>query len=425
MKEIGIIGAGASGLYAAVNLKNENNQVTILEKNSEIGKKILMTGNGRCNITNAKFYDDFLENIPSNQKFIYSAFALHDNYSTMTFFEDNGLDLISEENDRVFPKSQSSRDVVKFFEKLIVDKNIKLITDANVVSICNDEKFIVKTDKKTYKFDYLIIATGGLSYPNTGSNGDGYKFAKEFGHKVTKTIPTLVPIFFKNDDLKDAKALSFDNIGIRIDTDTASFKDQGPALLTKNFITGPIVLKLSSICANENIKEISLDFIAKDFSEFDKELIENLNNNSKKDISNIINEFIPEALCPIILKRSNIDITKKGSQITKEERHSIIENIINFKLSFEKFGGFNTAVITKGGIHVDEINPKTMESKIVPGLYFIGEVLDIDGLTGGFNLQLAFTTGFAAANAIKERLWHILLLLMVQVDQANRQYQMN
>ena len=404
MKEIGIIGAGASGLYAAVNLKNENNQVTILEKNSEIGKKILMTGNGRCNITNAKFYDDFLENIPSNQKFIYSAFALHDNYSTMTFFEDNGLDLISEENDRVFPKSQSSRDVVKFFEKLIVDKNIKLITDANVVSICNDEKFIVKTDKKTYKFDYLIIATGGLSYQNTGSNGDGYKFAKEFGHKVTKTIPTLVPIFFKNDDLKDAKALSFDNIGIRIDTDTASFKDQGPALLTKNFITGPIVLKLSSICANENIKEISLDFIAKDFSEFDKELIENLNNNSKKDISNIIKEFIPEALCPIILKRSNIDITKKGSQITKEERHSIIENIINFKLSFEKFGGFNTAVITKGGIHVDEINPKTMESKIVPGLYFIGEVLDIDGLTGGFNLQLAFTTGFAAANAIKERL---------------------
>lgn len=403
MKEIGIIGAGASGLYAAVNLKNENNQVTILEKNSEIGKKILMTGNGRCNITNAKFYQEFLENIASNQKFIYSAFSLHDNYATMAYFEDNGLSLITEENDRVFPKSQNSKEVVKFFEKLIVDKNIKLVTDTNVIEVSKGDKFSVKTDNNTYHFDYLIIATGGLSYPNTGSSGDGYKFAKDFGHKVTKTIPSLVPIFFKDSDLADLKALSFDNVSIKINTDNSTYKEQGPILLTKNFISGPLVLKLSSLCANENINDISIDFIGKDFTVLDRQLIEILNYNSKKDIANILKELIAESLSLIILKRSNVNISKKGSQITKKERHSIIDNVINFKLNFDRFGGFNTAVITKGGINVSEINPKTMESKIIPGLYFIGEVLDIDGLTGGFNLQLAFTSGYAAANAIKER----------------------
>lgn len=409
MKKIGIIGAGASGLYAAVNLKNENNEVTILERNSEIGKKILMTGNGRCNITNGKFYDDFLDNIVTNKKFIYSAFNLHDNYASMEFFENNGLKLVREEDDRIFPKLQKSKDVVSFFEKLILEKNIKLVTDAEVLSINKSHKFLVKTSKKGYQFDYLIIATGGLSYPNTGSTGDGYNFARDFGHSITKLRPSLVPIFFKDKDLKTIKALSFDSIGIKLIGDRASIADVGPVLITKDFITGPSVLKISSMAINENIKELELDFVGKDFDEMDTEILELLNENPKKDVVNILKEYMAEALCPIILSRSRVALSKKASELTRKERHSIIENIINFKLTFDRFGGFNTAVITKGGVDVDEINPKTMESKKVSGLYFIGEVLDIDGLTGGYNLQLAFTSAYAAARAIKEKIWHILL----------------
>lgn len=409
MKKIGIIGAGASGLYAAVNLKNKNNEVTILEKNSEIGKKILMTGNGRCNITNGKYYDEFLENIVTNKKFIYSAFNLHDNYASMEFFENNGLELVREDDDRIFPKSERSKGVISIFEKLVFEKNIKLVTGAEVLKVKKNDKFLVSTAKKDYQFDYLIIATGGLSYPNTGSTGDGYNFARDFGHSITKLRPSLVPIFFKDNDLKTIKALSFESIGMKLIGDSRSIADVGPVLITKNFITGPSVLKISSVAINENIKELELDFVGKDFDEMDTEILELLNENPKKDVVNILKEYIAEALCPIILSRSRVALSKKASELTRKERHSIIENIINFKLTFDRFGGFNTAVITKGGVDVDEINPKTMESKKVSGLYFIGEILDIDGLTGGYNLQLAFTSAYAAANAIKEKLWHILL----------------
>lgn len=407
MKKIGIIGAGASGLYAAINLKNEKTDVTILEKNDEIGKKILMTGNGRCNITNAKFYDEFLENIVGNKKFLFSSFNNHDNYATMDFYESNGLDLVTEENERVFPKSQKSRDVIKFFEKQIIEKNIKLVTNARVEKILKKEKFLVKTSSKDYDFDVVIIATGGLSYPNTGSSGDGYKFAKDFGHKISKTYPSLVPVFFKDKDLSNIKALSLENTGIKIVTDKGTFTEFGSILLTKNFISGPEVLKISSFVVDEKVKEITLDLSTENKEDLDKLLVDLFDKNPNKDISNILNEVIPNALVEVVLNRSRIARDKKANQITKKERFILIDNIKNFSLEFDKFGGFNTAVITKGGIEVDHINPKTMESKLVKDLYFIGEVLDIDALTGGFNLQLAFTTAFAAASAIKESIWHI------------------
>lgn len=407
MTKIGIIGAGASGLYAAINLKNENTDVTILEKNNEIGKKILMTGNGRCNITNAKFYDEFLENIVGNQKFLFSSFNNHDNYATIDFYKSHGLDLVTQENERVFPKSQKSSDVVKFFENQIIEKNIKLVTNTRVEEIVKKEKFLVKTTGKDYNFDVVIIATGGLSYPNTGSSGDGYKFAKEFGHKVSKTHPSLVPIFFKDKDLSNIKALSLENTGIKIVTDKGSFSEFGSILLTKNFISGPEVLKISSFVVNKKVKEITLDLSTTNKEDLDKFLVNLFDKNPSKNISNILNEVIPNALVEVILNRSQIATDKKANQITKQERLGLIDNIKNFSLKFDKFGSFNTAVITKGGIEVDQINPKTMESKLVKDLYFVGEVLDIDALTGGFNLQLAFTTAFAAASAIKESIWHI------------------
>ncbi|WP_297280684.1 NAD(P)/FAD-dependent oxidoreductase [uncultured Anaerococcus sp.] len=404
MRKIGIIGAGASGLYAALNLVNDDTDITILEKNDSIGKKLLMTGNARCNISNAKYYDDFLENIIHNQKFIFSSFNKHDNYASMDFYNSLGLELVTEENDRVFPKTQKSIDVVKFFEKNLIKNNIKLVTEAKVMEIEKDDSFSVFTDDKVYNFDYLIIATGGLSYPSTGSSGDGYNFAKKFGHAITKTYPSLVPIYFKDKDLYDIKALNLEDISINIETDKATFSQKGSALLTKNFLTGPSILNISSHLVDKKINNISIDLLETNYEKLDQLLLENFNINPKKDISNILKEIIPQALVKTILLRSDISHNKKAGQINREERINIEKNIKNFELKFDRFGGFNTAVITRGGIDVNEVNPKTMESKYISNLYFIGEILDIDALTGGFNLQLAFTTAYAAADAIKETL---------------------
>ncbi len=404
MKKIGIIGAGASGLYAALNLVNENTDITILEKNDSIGKKLLMTGNGRCNITNAKYYDDFLENIVRNKKFIYSSFSRHDNYGTMDFFESSGLSLVTEENERVFPKSQSAKDVVKFFENKLMERNIRVVTQALVTDIRKNRNFKVYTAEKIYEFDYLIIATGGLSYPATGSSGDGYKFGKGLGHKISKTYPALVPIFFKDTDLSHIKALSLDNIKISVSTNDGKFSQEGPVLLTKNFLSGPSVLSLSSFIVDKNPNDISLDLYGVDLEVLDKELIEAFDKNPNKDIGNILKEIIPQSLVEVVLKRSGLRNDKKAEQVKRSERLEIVKNIKDFRLSFDKFGGYKAATITRGGVDVDDINPKTMESKLVDKLYFIGEVLDIDALTGGYNLQLAFSTAFAAASAIKETL---------------------
>ena len=281
------------------------------------------------------------------------------------------------------------------------------MTNTRVEKILKKEKFLVKTSSKDYDFDVVIIATGGLSYPNTGSNGDGYKFAKDFGHKISKTYPSLVPVFFKDKDLSNIKALSLENTGIKIVTDKGTFTEFGSILLTKNFISGPEVLKISSFVVDKKVKEITLDLSTENKEDLDKLLVDLFDKNPNKDISNILNEVIPNALVEVVLNRSRIARDKKANQITKKERFILIDNIKNFSLELDKFGGFNTAVITKGGIEVDQINPKTMESKLVRDLYFIGEVLDIEALTGGFNLQLAFTTAFAAVSAIKESIWHI------------------
>lgn len=404
MKKIGIIGAGASGLYCAINLKNENTDVTILEKNDEIGKKILITGNGRCNLTNTKTYKEFLDNIVSNKKFLYSSFSKHDNFATIDFFTKNGLALITEDDDRVFPKSEKAKDVIKFFENKIIEKSVKLITNQEVIDIMKDKNFIVKTQNKNYEFDILIIATGGLSYPNTGSTGDGFKFAKKFNHIITKTFPSLVPIFFKDKDLCNLKAVTLENVKLIIKTDEDIFSKKGSVLLTNKFISGPIVLNLSSLTISSKINSIKLDLSEDDYKALDKKLIKVLNENPKKDIINILKNFLIASLAEIILKRLNINENLKAYEINKKQRLEIINTIKNFTLEFDRFGAFNTAIITKGGVDISQIDPKTMQSKFVKGLYFIGEVLDIDGLTGGYNLQLAFTTAYQAQSSIKEDL---------------------
>ena len=403
MNKVGIIGAGASGLFAAINIDNKENEITILEKNNDIGKKILMTGNGRCNITNASFYDEFLDKIINNKMFMYSSFNNFDNYATMDFYESHGLSLVTEEENRVFPKSQKATDVVKFFEKQIVKKNIKLVTEANVTSVIYDGTFKVMASGRDYEFDRLIIATGGCSYPGTGSSGDGYKFAKSLGHKVSKTYPSLVPIFFMDKDLNDVKALSLDEVTINIKANNSNYKQTGPVLLTKNFITGPAVLSLSALTVDKKIEFLSLDLSLESTEDLDKELIVAFDNNPNKNISNVLKDFIPQQLVEIILKRSGLNSDIKANKIRREQRQDLVENIKNFSLEFDKFGSYNTAVITKGGVEVDKISPKTMESKIIPDLYFIGEVLDLDAMTGGYNLQIAFTTAKACADAINKK----------------------
>ena len=404
MKKIGIIGAGASGLFAAINIKTEDNSVTILEKNPTIGQKILMTGNGRCNLTNIDYYEDFLDNIATNKKFLYSSFTSFDNYASMDFFESRGLELLIQADGRVFPKTERAADVLKFFEKELAQKNIKLVTDAEVVDVSADKTFIVKTQDKTYFFDVLIIATGGLSYPKTGSTGDGYTFAKNLGHKLSPRYPSLVPIFFDNPDLAEIKALNLENTRIFAKTDQGDFSLVGDMLVTKNFLTGPVALKISSFLVGKKVGKLCLDLSKCEKSDLDCQLIRLFDNNPNKDISNIVKELLPKVLIEILLKRSAIDPCKKANQISRGEREALLGHIKEFDLNFERLGSYNNAIVTRGGVDVREIDPKTMESKIIPNLYFTGEVLDIDGLTGGYNLQIAFTTAAAAARSIKEQI---------------------
>ncbi|WP_311482129.1 NAD(P)/FAD-dependent oxidoreductase [uncultured Anaerococcus sp.] len=402
MKKIGIIGAGPSGIMAAISAKNENNQVTLFEGNEIIGKKLLMTGGGRCNITNAAYFDEFLDNVMTNSKFIYSAFTNFDNYGLIDFLNHNGLTTKIEDDGRVFPESEKSRDVIDFFEKKLKEKSIILKTGDRITKAYKDKYFYL-TDQKnnTYIFDYLIVATGGRSYPRTGSDGYGYKLARKFGHEIIDPKPVLVPIFIK-DRLK-LKAQSFKNIRITIETTKGNFSIDGDLMINQNFLTGPCALKASSFMRDKTIKALSIDFFPNlTYNELEKEILVLINENAKKSIENSLKSILNNALIEEILRLTKIDINKKASELTKLERKLIIEKIKNFNLMFDKLGSFESAVVTRGGVDVKTINPKNMESKLVDRLFFVGEILDIDSLTGGFNLQVYFSTAYAAGTFIKE-----------------------
>lgn len=402
--DIGIIGAGAAGVFTAINAKNKENNVCIIEKNNKIGKKLFITGKGRCNITNAKFFDEFLENIVVNKKFMYSSFTNFDNYALMDYMENNGLKLVVQRGDRVFPKSEKSNDVIKFFEKLIKKNQIDLKLNENVEKIKKDEngKFIVKTNKDSYVFDKVVIATGGLSYPLTGSTGDGYKLAKEFSHNIIDTKPALCPIKFKDIDLDSLNGISLKNVSLNVETDKKKLSEFGDMLIGKNFITGPIVLTMSSLINRSKIKEIYIDLKpALDFEKLDNRLLRDFENDPNKDIVNILKKLLLNAFVEVVLKRGKIDFHKKANQITKEERFKLIEEIKKFKLEYNGLSDVKNGIITSGGVDCKEINPKTMESKKVSGLYFVGEVTDVDTLTGGYNLQIAFSEAYACAENLR------------------------
>ena len=402
MKTIGIIGAGPAGLMASIQAKNDNNQVIIFEKNDRIGKKLLMTGGGRCNITNVAYYDDFLANVMTNRKFLYSSYSKFDNYALIDLLNENGIETIVEENGKVFPKSQKSSDIVKFFEDKIKEKSIDLKMNTDIKKIYKDEIFyLTDQNNRTYTCDNLIIATGGRSYPNTGSDGYGYTLADKLGHKIVQAKAVLVPIFIK--DNLNLKAQSFKEVQINIETDQGQISISGDLLINAKFLTGPAALKASSFMVDKKIKRLSIDFLPKQsYNEIEEEILNLIKRNSKKSIGNALKSILNFSLLEVIFFLLNIDMNKKASELTRDERNSITEKIKFFNLQFERLGSFQSAIVTRGGVDVASLNPKNMQSRLVDGLFFVGEILDIDSLTGGFNLQTYLSTAYAAGTYIKE-----------------------
>ncbi len=408
MRKIGIIGGGPSGIFAAINVKNENNEVYLFDKNDKIGEKLRITGNGRCNITNTAYYDQFLDKILRNKNFMYSSFSKFDNYSMIDFLKSQHIDIKIEENGKVFPKSDDSREIIDMFDRLIEKRNIKFIGKSQIIKVdkLDNGKFIIKSDKDSYIFDDLIIATGGLTYPKTGSTGDGYKFAKNFGHQIVEPKASLSPLYIK--DKLPIKALNISNVAIHAKGENKSYFEYGDILISNSLITGPAAMRFKARICRDKLTKVWIDFLA-DYSKesLDKVIVDLINESPKKNLTNSLKNLINESLLEIILERSNINKDIKSYELNKAMRHDIITMIKEFKLNLDTRENFNNAVITSGGIDVKEINPQSMESKLVKNLYFVGEVLDIDALTGGYNLQIAFSTAYAASLAIKEKIWHI------------------
>lgn len=402
MMRIGIIGAGPSGIFTAINLKNENNEVYLIDKNKEIGKKLAITGNGRCNITNIAPYEDFLDNIIRNRNFMYSSFSKFDNYSLLDFLSDNEIETVVENGGKVFPKSMKSTEVIEMFKDILLEKKVKFISNTKVESIKKSNYFVVTTNKGEFDFDYLVLATGGKSYPKTGSTGDGYTFAKRLGHKIIDQTPSLAPIHIS--DGFNIKALNLRDVTLNVNTNDKAYSEKGDLLLTKRFLTGPITLKAQARASRDEITDMWIDLFPKySYESLEGVLLQLLIKNPKKNISNVLKEIINESLAICILDRLEIDINTKANQLEKENRKALIDCLKCLRFKAVNNTSFNSAVVTSGGVDVSEINPKTMESKLVDGLYIVGELLDVDALTGGFNLQIAFTTGYAASLAIRER----------------------
>ena len=408
MKEVAVIGAGAAGLMAAYASAINGNKVTVFEKNEKCGKKIYITGKGRCNLTHNCTPDEFLQNVVSNAKFMTGAIYNFSPQKTMQFFEDGGLKLKTERGDRVFPVSDKASDVTKCLEKYCLNAGVQFNFSEKVLKLSNlnSTMFDIITSKGKYSAECIIVCTGGLSYPTTGSDGDGYIFAADVGHKVIEQKPALCGFNLKGNYYKNLQGLTLKNVKLNVFIDEKKkYEFFGEMLFTHFGISGPIVLSASSFLNRCDLKSIKLciDFKpALSEEQLDARILRDFDKYKNRAISNCLKDLLPNALISIVLARCGIPENKKINCITRSERQSLLTIIKNFDMLISSLRGFDEAIVTAGGVDVKDINPKTMESKLVKGLYFCGEVLDIDALTGGFNLQIAFSTGFAAGNSIKE-----------------------
>ena len=415
-----IIGGGAAGMMAAIAAADSGAKVTIFEKNEKLGKKLFITGKGRCNVTNAGDMDNLFANIMTNEKFLYSAFYTYDNQMVMDFLEKAGCPLKIERGDRVFPVSDHSSDIIAAFQRELRKRDVEIVLNCGVKTIlwkdsgnCVTEKeengqeqgspavegVLLENGKKVIA-DSVIVATGGISYASTGSTGDGYGFAKEAGHKIVECKPSLVPFNVKEDWCKDAMGVSLKNVSLRLVCGKKEiYNGFGEMLITHFGISGPLALSASSYYVSKAKGETKAYIDLKpalDAEQLDKRVLRDFEEAKNKQFKNSLNHLFPQKLIPVMIQLSGIDAEKKVNEITKEERKAFVELIKNIPLTIAGVRDFKEAIITKGGIHVKEVNPSTMESKKASGLYFAGEVLDLDALTGGYNLQIAWSTGYLA-----------------------------
>lgn len=396
-----IIGGGASGLFSAYSSALKGNKVILIEKNEKLGKKIYITGKGRCNLTNNVLPNEFINNVVVNSKFLFSAINNFSSQDVIDFFQNNGLKLKIERGNRVFPESDHASDVTKTLEKVIRKLGVEILLNTNVTKIEKiSNEFKVYTDKDVHISQSVIVCTGGLSYPLTGSTGDGYIFAKHLGHNIIKPIPALCGIQLKGNDFSDLQGLSLKNVGIKFyNQSKVIYQDFGEMLFTHFGISGPIILSASSIVNKFDLSNLRIVIDLKPALSddiLDNRLIKELNENSSKEVCNMLRSLMPKQLILLILKNAGISSKKICSQINKEERTRLIFAIKNLTFNLDSLRNIDEAIVTSGGVNVKEINPKTMESKLVKGLFFAGEVIDVDAFTGGFNLQIAFSTGYLA-----------------------------
>ncbi len=415
-----IIGGGPAGMMAAITSAKQGNDVILLEKMKSCGRKLLITGKGRCNITSSLPMDKFIENIPENGKFLYSAFKNFTNQDIITLLKENNVNVKEERGNRIFPLSDRSLDVLQAFENEMKKNNVKIYTETEVKEIKikdNAVNKVIYLNKRSgiveeILTEKVILATGGKSYPLTGSTGDGYKIAKKLGHTITKISGSLVPLISKNEDLQLCQAmqgLSLRNISMKIvdeEKNKKIYEDFGELLFTHFGVSGPTILSSSAhILRYKNVEEllqkgkIKLQIDLKPALNEEKlnlRLLRDFEKFKNKQIINSLNELLPKKMIEPVIKKAKIKNEKRINEITKQERENLIRVIKCFEITISGFRPIEEAIITRGGINVKEINPKTMESKLIKGLYFAGEIIDVDAYTGGFNLQIAYSTGYTA-----------------------------
>lgn len=404
MAKVVVIGGGPAGIMSAITAA-ENHDVILIEKNEKIGKKLFITGKGRCNVTNAKDISEFFDYIPGNPEFLYSSLYTYTNENVMSFFENIGVKLKVERGDRVFPESDKSSDIIKGLEQELIKKNVNIKLNTKVKDIVLSEGKIVELilqDDSRIKGDCFILATGGASYPQTGSSGEGFNFAKKAGHKIVPLKPSLVPIELEEDWIKELQGLSLKNVEVKIKKgNKVIYKEFGEMLFTHFGISGPIVLSSSRFVESNSSMQAVIDLKpALSEEELDKRIQKDFTKYINKDFKNSLDDLLPKKLINIIIKLSSIPEDKKVNSITKEERKSLVYLIKNLTFNIKGLRPLAEAIVTAGGINVKEIDPSTMKSKLVHNLYFAGEVIDVDAYTGGYNIQIAFSTGYLAGKMI-------------------------
>ncbi len=405
-RKIAVIGGGAAGMMAAISAARYGAEVTLFEKNTRLGKKLRITGKGRCNLTNDCDIEEFMKNVPTNPRFLYGALNRFSTEDTKAFFEELGVPLKTERGKRVFPVSDKAEDIVDALARECKKSGVKTVFEKIVDVLIDGDAFSgVKTEKAEYSFDAVIIATGGMSYKQTGSDGDGYRFAKKMGLAVTPLVPSLVPIVSSSNYCKEMQGLSLRNVALKI-VDKSNgkkvYEDFGEMMFTHFGVTGPLILSASAHIPDIEKREYEAHIDLKpaiDHKTLDNRILRIFAKYSNRDFANSLDELLPKKMIDVVIRLSGIPPHKKVNSITKEERLALVEVLKAFKVSLDGFRPINEAIITKGGVEVKQIVPATMAAKEICGVYFAGEVLDVDAYTGGFNLQIAFSTAVVAGES--------------------------